>query len=180
MKYLPAIITEGATAKQLSFCEEYIKDKNGTQAAIRAGYSKKTARTQASTLLTKPNIQAVVKHLFEQVSERNKIEVDELVGVLAKQARFDIAELYDADGNLKSIHDIPKDIRMSLEEIQVDELYEGFGEDRIRIGQTKKIKTANRQNAIRMLLQIFGAFKEDNEQKAAEVIIFKLPDNKRQ
>lgn len=44
------------TAKQLAFCQEYVVDKNGTQAAIRAGYSDKTANEQASRLLTNVNI----------------------------------------------------------------------------------------------------------------------------
>ena len=41
------------TPKQERFCQEYMKDLNGTQAAIRAGYSKETARQQAQRLLTK-------------------------------------------------------------------------------------------------------------------------------
>jgi phage terminase small subunit len=41
------------TPKQLRFVEEYLKDLNGTQAAIRAGYSARTAAVQASRLLTK-------------------------------------------------------------------------------------------------------------------------------
>ena len=41
------------TAKQQRFCEEYMVDLNGTQAAIRAGYSKKTAMQQSYQLLDK-------------------------------------------------------------------------------------------------------------------------------
>ena len=39
------------TPKQLAFCQEYVVDKNGTQAAIRAGYSEDTSPEQASRLL---------------------------------------------------------------------------------------------------------------------------------
>lgn len=51
----------GLTAKQQRFVEEYLKDLNGTQAAIRAGYREKAARAQASLLLTKQDIKAAVE-----------------------------------------------------------------------------------------------------------------------
>ena len=48
------------TPKQRAFAREYLIDHNGTQAAIRAGYSAHTANEQASALLAKPNIRALV------------------------------------------------------------------------------------------------------------------------
>jgi len=57
--------------KQKRFCEEYTVDFNGLQAAIRAGYSEKTANQQASRLLTKVNIQQYIKGLQEKLSKKN-------------------------------------------------------------------------------------------------------------
>lgn len=51
------ITTQELTDKQARFCEEYLIDLNATQAAIRAGYSEKTAREQAAQNLSKLNIQ---------------------------------------------------------------------------------------------------------------------------
>ena len=65
--------------KQKQFCEEYIIDLNGTQAAIRAGYSKKTARAIANELLTKLNIQEYICELKNKRSERVKYSQDELM-----------------------------------------------------------------------------------------------------
>ncbi len=48
------------TPKQARFVEEYLIDLNATQAAIRAGYSAKTARAMGCENLTKPDIQAAV------------------------------------------------------------------------------------------------------------------------
>ncbi|MCC2250069.1 terminase small subunit [Virgibacillus sp. AGTR] len=62
------------TAKQELFCQEYIIDLNATQAAIRAGYSEKTARQTAARLLTKANISARVKELKDKRAE--KLELD--------------------------------------------------------------------------------------------------------
>ena len=65
--------------KQKQFCEEYIIDLNGTQAAIRAGYSKKTARAIANELLTKLDIQEYICELKNKRSERVKYSQDELM-----------------------------------------------------------------------------------------------------
>ena len=65
--------------KQKQFCEEYIIDLNGTQAAIRAGYSAKTARAIANELLTKLDIQEYICELKNKRSERVKYSQDELM-----------------------------------------------------------------------------------------------------
>ena len=65
--------------KQKQFCEEYIIDLNGTQAAIRAGYSAKTANEQAAQLLAKLSIQEYIQKIKNQRSERVKYSQDELM-----------------------------------------------------------------------------------------------------
>jgi phage terminase small subunit len=62
--------------QQEAFCLEYIVDLNGSKAAIRAGYSEKTARQIASQLLTKLNIQDRIAELKEERSKRTKIDAD--------------------------------------------------------------------------------------------------------
>ena len=57
------------TDKQQRFCDEYLIDLNGTQAAIRAGYSEKTARNIASENLAKPDIQ---RYIRERMAEKEK------------------------------------------------------------------------------------------------------------
>ena len=65
--------------KQKQFCEEYIIDLNGTQAAIRAGYSEKTATRIASELLSKLDIQEYICVLKNKRSARVKYSQDELM-----------------------------------------------------------------------------------------------------
>jgi phage terminase small subunit len=62
------------SAKQLAFCEQYIIDLNATQAAIRAGYSQKTANEQSSRLLANVKIQAKIKELRSVISEKSEID----------------------------------------------------------------------------------------------------------
>lgn len=72
--------------KQELFCLEYIIDLNGTQAAIRAGYSEATARQLASKLLTKPNIRTRIKALMEARSESTLVDAGYVVESLLKVA----------------------------------------------------------------------------------------------
>lgn len=57
------------TAKQQRFCDEYLIDLNATQAAIRAGYSKKTAKDIGCENLAKPNIK---EYIDARMAEKNK------------------------------------------------------------------------------------------------------------
>lgn len=72
--------------KQRAFAVEYVKDRNATQAAIRAGYSAKTAYSQAHELLKKPEIQSLIKELEDAAADRAAITVDKIVARLNKIA----------------------------------------------------------------------------------------------
>lgn len=67
-------------AKQERFCEEYAVDLNGTQAAIRAGYSPKTAEQQACRLLRDARVQARIAELKAAQSQRLEITADQVLG----------------------------------------------------------------------------------------------------
>jgi len=68
----------GLTDKQELFCREFIIDFNGTQAAIRAGYSKKTANEQAAQLLAKLSIQAFLQTLKEKQNKELEIQASDI------------------------------------------------------------------------------------------------------
>ena len=74
------------TDKQQLFVTEYLVDLNATQAAIRAGYSKKTARSTACVYLAKPNIAAAIAKAFDARSERTEITQDSVVEGLRAEA----------------------------------------------------------------------------------------------
>jgi phage terminase small subunit len=64
------------TPKQERFIQEYLVDLNGTQAAIRAGYSKRTARDTASEYLAKPHIKAAVNQLKEKRAKETGVTAE--------------------------------------------------------------------------------------------------------
>lgn len=81
--------------KHERFCQEYLVDLNGTQAAIRAGYGKRSAASQASTLLKNPNILTRVGELRKEMRER-----------LALNADFVVLELLDTYKKCKNPHPV--------------------------------------------------------------------------
>ena len=76
------------TPKQTCFAQEYLIDLNATQAAIRAGYSKKTARQVASENLSKPDIQRAIEEAQHARAERTGLTQDAVVQGLLKEAEF--------------------------------------------------------------------------------------------
>lgn len=75
------------TNKQKRFCEEYLIDLNATQAAIRAGYSKKNANNIASENLAKPNIQEYLKERMDSKQNDLIASQDEVLQYLTRVMR---------------------------------------------------------------------------------------------
>lgn len=80
------------TPKQQRFVQEYLQDHNGTQAAIRAGYSESTARQQGSRLLTEPRIQAAVRAGQKKVAKKAEVTVDSLMAELEQARKLALKE----------------------------------------------------------------------------------------
>lgn len=74
----------GLTDKQQRFVDEYLIDLNATQAAIRAGYSEKTARSIGQRLLTNVDIQKAIEEAQSKRAERTEITQDMVLQELAK------------------------------------------------------------------------------------------------
>ncbi len=74
------------TAKQKRFCHEYIIDNNGTQAAIRAKYSRKTAQEQSSRLLSNVKVKDYIKSISKPIVEDLKISAERVLKGIAELA----------------------------------------------------------------------------------------------
>lgn len=97
------------TDKQKRFIDEYMVDGSATQAAIRAGYSQKTARAMGSENLTKPDIDAEIKRRQAALSEKLEYTAEDWTrDVLElKNRSMEEIELKDEDGNV--VHTETKD-----------------------------------------------------------------------
>lgn len=74
------------TAKQAAFVQEYLVDLNATQAAIRAGYSKRTAEKIGSENLQKPEIKDAIREAMDRREKRSNITQDFVLAELYKIA----------------------------------------------------------------------------------------------
>lgn len=146
----------GLTDKQKLFCKEYLVDLNGKQAAIRAGYSVKTANEQASRLLTNVNVQVYLK---EMVNGKMK-DVDDLsqkiINELNKIAFADIKDFmkFDKDGvEFKNSEDVDGTI---LNEVSSQTIESDKGNLRTNL----KIKLHDKMKALEMLGKYKALFTE--------------------
>jgi phage terminase small subunit len=84
-----AVAKEGLTPKQAAFVMEYLKDLNATQAAIRAGYSKKTASSQGERLLRNAEVQAAVTKGREKLAAKAEVTAERVLNGLLAEATAD-------------------------------------------------------------------------------------------
>lgn len=139
----------GLTPKQERFVEEYLVDLNATQAAIRAGYSEDTARQMGSENLSKPDIQTAVAKRMRDRAVRTRVTQDRVLTMIADRAEFDPIHVFNLDGSVKDIHDIPPHIRSSIVGIEVEEIK--LGADGPVVGRIKKLKISDPDRPKEML-----------------------------
>ena len=80
------------TAKQRRFCDEYLIDLNATQAAIRAGYSEKTAKSIGQENLTKPDIKEYIQKRMDEKEKDLIADQDEVLKYLTSVMRRELSE----------------------------------------------------------------------------------------
>lgn len=137
---------------QRLFALEYIVDLNGTRAAIRAGYSQKTAAQQAHQLLQNPLVLAEIDAQKAARLKRIEMDADALLLRLFEEADADLADLFDPDGNLLPVKDWPAIWRKGLVAgIETEEILgpsEEDGKPKPVLGFTRKIKLADRMKRL--------------------------------
>ena len=146
------------TLQQQQFCDEYLIDFNATQAAIRAGYKENTAYSQGQRLLKNVEVREYMQKRMKKREKRTEITQDMVVNELAKIAFLDISKLYDENGMLKKIQDIDKDSVKAISSLETLEEYSGYGEDREKIGDTRKVRLLDKTKALELLGKHLGLF----------------------
>jgi phage terminase small subunit len=105
------------TDKQEKFCYEYCLDFNATQALIRAGYSENSARSQASQLLTKLNIQKRIKEMQDNLAETAGISRLKVLLEHQKLAFSSIAHLHNTWIERKDFESLTEEQKNCIAEI---------------------------------------------------------------
>ena len=141
--------------RQIKFVEEYIKSLNATDAAIRAGYSKKTARSQGSRLLTNVDIQNAIQEAKAERQERTKIDADYVLRRLVEIDQMDVLDIMDDQMKIRPVNEWPKVWRQYVTNLENLELSDGEG-------CFKKIKWPDKVKNLELLGKhvSVGAFKD--------------------
>lgn len=137
------------TPKQAKFCEQFIVDLNATQAAIRAGYSSKSARFQASALLTNPNISSRIEELRKSQSKRTELTADYVLSGLQEVAERCLQR--------KPVMEWDYENKCLVQ--KTDENGEGIWE----------FDSSGANRAFELLGKHVGVFEKDNKQKRIEL-----------
>ena len=113
------------TPKQSRFIEEYLIDLNGKQAAIRAGYSAKTAEAQAARLLRYVKVQQALQTAIEARTKRTEITADRVMVKLARIAFANMRDYWPKEGETLDLHRLDQDRTAAVEELTVVETVRG-------------------------------------------------------
>ena len=132
------------TDKQKIFVSEYVVDFNGTRAAIKAGYSKNTARMIANENLTKPYIKEAIQNTIAELNEKCYLSREKIINEIVSIAFDDVSNYIDVkDGNIILKNGDTIDTK-NIQEISVD-----------RYG-CAKIKMYSRDTALYKLAEYLG------------------------
>ena len=119
------------TPKQAAFVQHYLIDQNATQAAIRAGYSVKTAYSIGEENLRKPEIRAAIDAVMSDTAARLGITAERVMRERSRLAFFDPRRLFASNGEPIPIHELDDDTAAALAGLDVHEEFAGSGAERI-------------------------------------------------
>jgi len=151
------------TDKQEMFCREYLIDLNATQAAIRAGYSVKTANRIAARLLSKVDIHNRITELKSKRNEDVSINAQYVLNRLVEIDQMDVLDILTCTGELKPVAEWPKVWRTTLSGLDVVEMSAEGNTSAL----LKKIKWPDKVKNLELIGKHISvqAFKEQVEQK---------------
>jgi len=153
-------VNGGLSPKQEQFCCEYLVDLNATQAAIRSGYSQKTANEQGSRLLANVSVAARIAELREQQSQRLEINADRVLKEWAKVAFSNLMDYFEVKPDGTAVIDLGEltdDQAAALQEITIDEYTEGTGKVARKVKKIR-IKLGDKKGALDSIAKHLGMF----------------------
>ena len=142
------------TPKEQFFVVEYLKDFNATQAALRAGYSKRTAYHIGYENLKKPQVQTAINdshNSLKNLTDKALMEAHEVEAHLDAVIRFNLKDFVKENGEPKAIHELTDEQAACVRELGILET---------QIGTHRSLKFYDKIQAIKLKMQRLGMFKE--------------------
>lgn len=155
------------TVKEEKFVQELFKGETQIEAYKRAydasKMKDKTIYEKACLLASKDKVRARLRELQDELKDRNMVTVERVVAEYAKLGFFDPRKLFNADGKPKDITELDDDTAAALAGLDMQEVYEGYGEDREFVGYVKKYKLADKKSALDSMARYLGMFTDKIE-----------------
>lgn len=153
------------TPRQSRFVDEYIKDLNGTKAAVRAGYAVSNSHSMGYRLLAYAHVQAAIVDRKNLRSHRTQVDADYVLHRLAEIDMLDVADIMTDDGSFRPISEWPEAWRRSVNGLDVVEIAKGDIEKVI-----KKLKWPDKLRNLELLGRHVdvSAFKDTVDHKSSD------------
>lgn len=155
------------TLQQRLFAHEVVRHCGNAAAAYRAVYPRAkpaTAETNGPRLLRKAQVAALVADLQAKQLAKVDASAERVKLELARLAFVDLGTAYDDKGNLLPLHEMPEDTRRAISAVKVFEEFEGFGKDRVHVGDVREVKLFSKPEALQMLAKHHGMLRDVVEQ----------------
>ncbi|MGH2343397.1 terminase small subunit [Segnochrobactraceae bacterium EtOH-i3] len=151
--------------RQGQFVREYLVDLNATQAAIRAGYSPKTAGGQGFDLLKKPKIQEAITAARAETATRLDLSREDVLRQYQRIGFSDPRKFFREDGSLKAVHELDDDTAAAVQGFDVE--LRQAGEDEPPV-PTVKVRWADRKVALDAIMKAQGWNEPDKHELAGK------------
>jgi phage terminase small subunit len=142
------------TDKEISFIDEYLINGCNATEAIRKVSPKikdNSARTEGWRMLIKADVRAEIDRRLAERRAQNKLTVAHVENLLRDFAEVDLLDIFQEDGDLKPLSEIPPHARRAIASIEVEEIWDGPRGERECIGHLKKIKLVDKRGAAELL-----------------------------
>ncbi|HET6255846.1 MAG TPA: terminase small subunit [Puia sp.] len=155
------------TAKQELFCHEWLIDMNDTQAAIRSGYSKKTAGAIGHELLRNPKIRDRIDQLRNEALIRADLSLDSLINEMKRFTFWSIKDFVGAGNTILDLTTLPRELLKPVVGIKTTERYDPDG----RPVKSVELKFVDKRASGVDLIRHLGGFEKDNQQKVLKISV---------
>jgi len=164
----------GLTERQKAFCREYLIDLNAKRAAIRAGYSQKTAYISGHENLRSPRIQAHLKEKMEERAKACEIDAKWVLQRLIRIADANIQDAYDEEGNRRAVNQLPRDLAYALRKVRTSPRVKKDG----LTEEILEISVADQRAALELIGKHLGMFAEQVNVKHDGALLLDILDAK--
>lgn len=153
------------TNAQKRFCDEYLIDLNATR-AYKVAYPNckkdETASAAGSRMLGNVKVQEYILGKQKEIEKRTEVTQDMVIKELAKIAFSDIRKLYTENGQLRNVADLDDDVAGAISSLETLEEYDGYGDEKEKVGDTQKVKLLDKTKALELLGKHLGIFNDVN------------------